>query len=123
MHTRTTAEVYGLFAPLLPQAARDEFTAQPVRQRQGIVPDLLIQCRIRPEGPLQDVLWELKTLHYGSSTYPQSEERCRAVSKRAAAINAEYVAKVKRLDADYFSDPANGGPANVAASTRHGSST
>ena len=35
MNTRVTAEVFGLFAPLLPHAARDEIGAQPVRKRQG----------------------------------------------------------------------------------------
>ena len=101
MHTRATAEVYGIFAPLLPQAARAELegqAAQTARKRQGIVPDLMVQCRAEPCGPLQDLLWEVKTLHYGRSTYVQAEERCRAVASRAAAVDSEYATKARQLD-------------------------
>eukprot|EP00973_Karenia_brevis_P073939 10277500-Karenia_brevis.AAC.1 len=91
-------EVYGMFAPLLPQVARDELDAAPVRKRQGLVPDVMVHCRTEPGGPMRDVLVEFKTLHVGVSTYPGSSTRCRAVARRAAAIDAEYLSKSRRLD-------------------------
>eukprot|EP00973_Karenia_brevis_P092518 12412817-Karenia_brevis.AAC.1 len=97
-HMRPTAEVYGLFAPLLPQDARDALGELPVRRRQGIVPDFLLRGCVEAGGALRDVLAELKTLHVGVSTYPPSTERCRAVSRRAAAIQSEYVDKARALD-------------------------
>eukprot|EP00973_Karenia_brevis_P059651 8302799-Karenia_brevis.AAC.1 len=84
MNTGLTAEVYGLFVPLLPQTARDELGALPARRRQGLVPDFLLRARA-PGGATQDTLAEIKTLHVGISTYPTSSERCRAVSRRAAS--------------------------------------
>ena len=42
MGLQASTEVYGLFAPLLPHAAQDDFNAAPLRQRQGLVPDLLV---------------------------------------------------------------------------------
>eukprot|EP00973_Karenia_brevis_P027729 3822089-Karenia_brevis.AAC.1 len=108
MATRVTTEVYGLFAPLLPQAARDELEAQPARKRQGLVPDFLARCRAERMGPMRDTLLEVKTLHVGTTTYPSSEERCRAVSRRAAAIDSEYLAKARTLDRTWLGTPADG---------------
>eukprot|EP00973_Karenia_brevis_P003217 443639-Karenia_brevis.AAC.1 len=87
MPRRVTSEVFGLFAPLLPQVARDEMDAQPIRKRQGMVPDFLAQCRSEPAAPLRDTLLEVKTLHFGTSTYPRSSERCHAVARRAATVD------------------------------------
>eukprot|EP00973_Karenia_brevis_P053982 7498191-Karenia_brevis.AAC.1 len=61
---RATCEVYGLFAPLLPQAAREELDAQPARRRQGLVPDFLARLRSSAGAHLADVLLDVKTLHY-----------------------------------------------------------
>ena len=36
---RSTTEVYGLFAPLVPQLARQQLDGLPRRQRQGLLPD------------------------------------------------------------------------------------
>eukprot|EP00973_Karenia_brevis_P052520 7296619-Karenia_brevis.AAC.1 len=88
MCTRVIPEVYCLFAPLRPQCAQDELEAAPRRQRQGLVPDLMVHCCAESGGPRRDVLLEFKTLHFGSSTYPPSAERCRAVERRAAAVSA-----------------------------------
>eukprot|EP00973_Karenia_brevis_P058881 8198029-Karenia_brevis.AAC.1 len=106
--TRVTPEVYGLFAPLLPQVARDEMETQPLRKRQGIVPDIMLHCRADVHGPFRDTLVEFKTLHYGSSTYPATEERCRAVARRAAAVDAEYVGKARALDQRWHGTAENG---------------
>ena len=99
---RVSCEVYGLFAPLLPQRARNEMDSQPARRRQGLVPDFLAHLRAQPDGPLRDLLLDVKTLHYGTSTYPHSEERCRAVTRRAAAVNAEYLNKARSLDREFL---------------------
>eukprot|EP00973_Karenia_brevis_P014275 1944250-Karenia_brevis.AAC.1 len=98
MGTRVTPEVFGLFAPLLPQAVRNEMGTGPARKRQGLVPDMMACCRDGLGGPMRDMLLEVKTLHFGTTTYPQSEERCRAVARRAAAVNSEYLEKTRGLD-------------------------
>ena len=64
MRVRATPEVYGLFAPLLPQVARDHYDQLPSRKRQGLVPDMLVQCRDNPEAANRAILVEIKTLHY-----------------------------------------------------------
>ena len=69
MGARVTPEVYGLFAHLLPQVARDHFDQLPVRQRQGILPDMQVHCRPSPEVPAQATLVEMKTLHYASGRF------------------------------------------------------
>ena len=104
MHVRSTTEVYGLFAPLIPQQGRDQLDGQTARQRQGLVPDFLVY---EPDaGPGQACLMELKTLHFGTSTYPSSAERCAAVTRRARAIHNEYVAKARMVDSRYCGTPA-----------------
>jgi hypothetical protein len=68
MSVRSTTEVYGLFAPLIPQHGRNQLDRATARKRQGLVPDFLLYS---PEpGPEQACLMELKTLHFGSTTYP-----------------------------------------------------
>ena len=94
----SSPEAYGIFAPHLPQVARDHYDRLPKRKRQGIVPDLLVTCRPRPTEPCRPLLAEVKTLHYGPSTYPESAERCRGVKRRAARIHAEYLQKARTLD-------------------------
>eukprot|EP00973_Karenia_brevis_P005966 811273-Karenia_brevis.AAC.1 len=45
---------------------------------------------------------ELKTLHFGSSTYPAgADERCQAVNRRARALPAEMRTKAQHLDVRY----------------------
>ena len=98
MGVGATPEVYGLFAPLLPQVARDHYDQLPKRKRQGIVPDMRVTCRQQAAGPMQSVLVELKTLHYAPTTYPTCEERCAAVERRAGRIGAEYLGRARALD-------------------------
>ena len=82
-------EVFGLFAACLPQASRAHAGNVPPRKRQGMVPDFM--CTIPFDGPERDVLWELETLHYGTSTYLAAQDRCGAVARRALGLPAEYV--------------------------------
>ena len=71
----------------------------PVRKRQGMVPDFL--STVPHDGPERDLLFELKTLHHGTSTYPASHRRCDAVARRALALLKEYTDKARRLDTTF----------------------
>ena len=102
MNMRSTPEVYGLFAPLLPQVAKEHFDQLPVRKRQGILPDMLVTCRQSADGPERATLAELKTLHFAQTTYPASQERCCAVTRRAGRIGAEYLRKARTLDRQWL---------------------
>jgi hypothetical protein len=101
MGLRIRAEVYGLFAAVLPQQAQEEIGKWPRRKRQGLVPDFLAAMPDEASSPSDatDELLELKTLHHGSTTYPvNAGERCSAVNRRARALPAEATAKARRLD-------------------------
>ena len=52
----------------------------------------------RPELP---TLLELKTLHFGSSTYGHGPCRCDAVDRRARALQGEYANKAREVDRRY----------------------
>jgi hypothetical protein len=105
-------EVYGLFAACIPQARRRSLDELPLRKRQGLVPDLLVRARWGAQGPERDILLELKTLHYGSSTYPErAVRRCSAVAGRAAGLPGEYAAKARRVDSSFCgTQPGDVGP-------------
>lgn len=109
MQARSRTEVYGLFAARIPQEGRSRANAQPTRKRQGLVPDLMITVPV--EGPERAILFEIKTLHFGNSTYPPSTERCGAVARRARALPAEYAAKAREIDRKFCGTlPADVGP-------------
>ena len=98
MGVRVRTEVYGLFAPALPQHARDTISRWPRRKRQGLVPDFMLAV---PElgqipGDAPDELFELKTLHYSPTTYPP--QGARAVNRRANAIATQMGGKARQLD-------------------------
>eukprot|EP00973_Karenia_brevis_P089769 12399374-Karenia_brevis.AAC.1 len=104
MGVRGRTEVYGLFAAALPPRARKDLGQWTQRKRQGMVPDFLAAVPVPPQAPADasDALFELKTLHFGTNTYPpQLEGRCQAVSRRAAALPAEYTTKAHRLDVEF----------------------
>jgi len=95
-----TCEVFGLFAPLLPQGQTD-LLALPRRKRQGLVPDFLATL---PQG--FETLLELKVIGGGTSHYLSSAaSRCYAVAARARAIPQEYQAKATRLDRQHCDTP------------------
>ena len=97
MHVRMRPEVYGLFAASIPQAGRGGIDAMPARKRQGLVPDFLLWAAF--DGPERPLLFELKTLHYGRTTYPQHDmARCGAVARRANALATEYATKAREVD-------------------------
>ena len=64
-------EVYGLFAACVPQVCRQLLDALPTRKRQALVPDMLMHIQWLGQGPRQDLLFELKTLHYTSTLRPK----------------------------------------------------
>ena len=99
MHVRARHEVFGLFAASIPQAGRGHAEGLTLRRRQGLAPDFLMHIAF--EGPERPLLFELKTLHYGSSTYGQGEDRCHGVARRARGLPAEYAAKAREVDRRY----------------------
>jgi len=99
MQFRLRPEVYGLFAASIPQAGRRTLDGMSMRKRQGLVPDFLVHAPF--DGPERPLLFELKTVHYGSSTYGNQEARCHAVKCRANALPAEYAAKAREVDQRY----------------------
>ena len=70
MGVRARTEIYGLFAASLPQHAQDVVARWPRRKRQGLVPDFMIALPEHGQSPgdVGDELFELKTLHHGTST-------------------------------------------------------
>ena len=55
-----------------------------------------------------DELLELKTLHYGRTTYPPGQdERGAGVRRRADALPAVYMAKANQLDQQLCATPEN----------------
>ena len=102
MGIRARTKVYGLFAGLLPRRGQAGLSQLPLRQRQGLVPDFLVSVPSAASDATVDTLFELKTLHLGTSTYPPHEERrCSAVHARARGLPAEYSQKARRLDRSY----------------------
>ena len=95
--------MYGLFSSCIPQAGRRQLDSLPLRKRQGLVPDFLVHAAL--DGPERPILLELKTLHYGSSTYVSHSARCHAVERRAAALPGEYAAKARAVDRRYCGTP------------------
>ena len=83
------------------QEGRRRLDLETKRKRQGLVPDFLVYER-SPEGFELPCLMELKTLHFGTTTYPLNPEpRCGAVSRRAAGLHAEYCDKARATDTRY----------------------
>ena len=98
MGLRVRTEIYGLFAAALPQHVRHDISRWPRRKRQGLVPDFTIALPELGQSPgdANDELFELKTLHFGTSTYPPME--IRAVNRRAEAIPTQTANKANQFD-------------------------
>jgi len=103
MHVRMRHEVFGLFAECIPQQGRRQADGLPLRKRQGLVPDFLAHMAV--DGPERPLLFELKTLHFGGSTYSDEELRGHAVARRARALPAEYAAKARQVDRMFSGTP------------------
>ena len=103
MQARATTEVYGLFAAYIPQQGRARLDGETARKRHGLVPDFLLYADWG--GPERPFLLELKTLHFGTSTYSHEARRCDAVARRARAVPAEYVTKARITDQRYCGTP------------------
>ena len=104
MGVAVRAEVFGLFAACIPQCRRAGVEALPLRKRQGLVPDILLHLQWQDHGPVRGLLFEVKTWHFGTSTYPSTlMRRCSAVLHRASALPAEYAAQARCVDREYYS--------------------
>ena len=103
MQARATTEVYGLFSACIPQVGRARLDREPARKRQGIVPDFVMYANW--DGPERPCLLELKTLHFGASTYRDDARRCEAVARRARALPNEYAAKARAADRNFCATP------------------
>ena len=111
-------DVYGLFAACIPQHGRGRFQGLSVRKRQGLVPDMLCTVQWDGHGPARRLLFELKTLHWGTSTYPwEATGRCTAVGNRAAQLPAEYGNKARQVD-ELYCGTARGDVGPVTARLR-----
>jgi hypothetical protein len=116
MGVRCRTEVYGLFAAVIPQAGRLLASGLPARKRQGLVPDFAFTLAL--DGPERELLFELKTLHAGPSTYGHSAHRCEAVARRARALPAEYAAKARHVDQQFCGTaPGSVGPVEAKLRT------
>ena len=102
---RARTEVFGLFAAVLPQHTRTESVSWPLRKRQGMVPDFAIALPTHGQHPdtATDELFELKTLHYGTTMYPSrlADTRGGAVERRAQMLPREYAGRARRLDEQF----------------------
>ncbi len=116
MGIRCRTEVYGLFAACIPQAGRLRAAHLPARKRQGLVPDFMLTLAL--DGPERELLFELKTLHAGPSTYGGCHHRCEAVARRARRLPAEYAAKAREIDGRFCGTaPGAVGPVEVKLRT------
>jgi hypothetical protein len=103
MQARATTEVYGLFAAHIPQRGRARLGRETCHKRQGLVPDFMVYADWG--GPERACLLELKTLHFGRSTYGNESRRCEAVARRARALPGEYATKARIIDSRYCDTP------------------
>ena len=111
MCIRSRAKVYGLFSKVLPPMARNELGGLPLSKRQGLVPGFMVALPRLDQSPsnASDESFELKTLHYGGTMYPQTAGvRCAAVNWRAAAVPAQRLATARQLDVCCGTDLAVG---------------
>jgi hypothetical protein len=116
MGVRCRTEVYGLFAAAIPQAGRLLASRLPARKRQGLVPDFAFTMAL--DGPERELLFELKTLHAGPSTYGVCTHRCEAVARRARALPAEYAGKARHIDQQFCGTaPGSVGPVEAILRT------
>ena len=66
------------------------------------MPDFHDRLQWDGRGPERALLLELKTLHFGTSTYPANDaSRCKAAARRADAVPQQYSAKARQLDREY----------------------
>ena len=92
-------EVFGLFGDLLPAALLQEGgELQWGRARQGKVPDFKFLLST-PEGP-KPCLAELKVISAGKTWFPRGVAG-KGTDRRAARLEAEYEAKLRRYDVQF----------------------
>ena len=92
------AEPYGLFSPLIPvSATSNNGDLHHTRDRQGLVPDLLITFPME-NGPSSGQLAEIKCLSAGATWYQSNQK---TVDQRAKRLPKEYLDKAQNIDRKY----------------------
>ena len=114
-------EPLNVFKSVIPPAQQAAFAASQIgasRTGQGIVPDLKFRLP-NEHGGSGDALGEVKTLHFGASTYSIRGAGPRSVDLRALRIQPELEAKVRKADQKYCGDRVDGpfGPASAVTAT------
>ena len=105
-----------MFAACIPQQGRALASQMPSRKRQGLVPDFMFTVAI--DGSERELLFELKTLHAGPSTYGGSTHRGEAVARRARVLPAEYARNARDVDQRFCGTPVgNIGPVEAKLHT------
>ena len=102
------AEPFGLFSPLIPQAALStNADLHNTRARQGLVPDLHITFPAE-HGPASSQLVEIKSLSTGATWYKSNQK---TVDQRAKNLPREYRVKAHNIDTKYCgTGPNQAGP-------------
>ena len=91
-----TTEVFGLFAPLIPQQALSRYERG--HKRQGLVPDFRLNTN-NNAGAARHQLAELKLISCCDAWYaPSAGGNVRAVEKRASGLPADYRRKARQAD-------------------------
>ena len=84
---RSSTEVYDLFVACIPQHERHHLNGLPARQRQGLLPDFMLQENDGVVG--QPRLLEPETMHSIIFTYSAVTQSCVSVNRRADCRHAE----------------------------------
>ena len=97
-------EPFGVFSPFIPAAAlAEDGQLHRLRERQGLVPDLLITYP-KDHGPNSISLGEIKLISAGLTHYRGSRK---SVDVRADKLPKEYSDKARRIDQQYRDLPQN----------------
>ena len=114
-------ELLNIFKSVIPPAEQAAFASthqnSTSRTGQGMVPDLKIRL-LNENGGSADVLGEVKTLHFGSSTYFVRNSGPRSVDFRASKIQPDLEAKLRRADAKHCNAPVDGPPGPMLSRLR-----
>ena len=113
-------ELLNIFKSVIPPANQAAFAAsqnRTTRTSQGIVPDIKIRLQ-NENGGSGDVLGEVKTLHFGTTTYSFRGAGPRSVDLRALKIQPELEAKLRKADQKHCGAPVDGPPGPMLSRLR-----
>ena len=113
-------ELLNVFKSVSPPSQQAAFAASQnssLRTGQGIVPDLKFRLP-NDNGGSEDVLGEVKTLHFGSTTYSLRGAGPRSVDVRALRIQPELESKLRKADEKHCGAPMDGPPGPMLSRLR-----